>query len=195
MPCVCQRQNGRIANITTWPLPSGASTTCARLASAWPPTSDARQQHVVRVRRERQDRRADASAASPPPKPPPPRPPRPPPLRRSPPPPRPPRPPGAAAGAGSPRRLGIARRQHVAARFAIGVMFMPTPGMPPPPPPPPTTAAAAADAQHRRLAEVDRHLRVVAVRDRAACDRRTMPRMTEPRTNRPVGLLDRHAVA
>jgi len=31
VPWVCHRQNGRMANITTWPLPSGASTSWARL--------------------------------------------------------------------------------------------------------------------------------------------------------------------
>ena len=53
VPCVCQRQNGRIANITTWPLPIGASTTCARPASDLAADERARQQHVVGVRRER----------------------------------------------------------------------------------------------------------------------------------------------
>ena len=36
VPCVCHRQNGRMPNITTWPSPSGASTTAARFSRCWP---------------------------------------------------------------------------------------------------------------------------------------------------------------
>src|SRR5207249_10009811 len=38
-PCVCQRQNGRLANMMTCPLPIGASIATARPASDSPPTS------------------------------------------------------------------------------------------------------------------------------------------------------------
>ena len=39
LPWVSQRQYGRFANMTTWPLPSGTSMTTARPASASPPTN------------------------------------------------------------------------------------------------------------------------------------------------------------
>src|SRR5574341_794450 len=39
LPCVSQRQNGRIANSTTCPRPSGTSTTAGRPASSSPATS------------------------------------------------------------------------------------------------------------------------------------------------------------
>ena len=37
VPCVCQRQNGRMVNITTCPLPSGESMTLGRLERFSPP--------------------------------------------------------------------------------------------------------------------------------------------------------------
>ena len=55
MPWVCQRQKGRMANITTWPVPSGASTTCARFGQRLAAHEHARQQHLVGVRGEAQD--------------------------------------------------------------------------------------------------------------------------------------------
>src|SRR5450759_5937357 len=104
-PCVCQRQNGRFANITTCPLPIGASMATARPAIASPPTSRPDSSRSFgSVGNDRSTRgalgfapppprpprpcpavapgssgaEADAGAAPPPPPPPVPRPPRPP---------------------------------------------------------------------------------------------------------------------
>src|SRR6185503_18502391 len=90
-PCVCQRQNGRLANITTWPLPIGASMATARPVIASPPTSSPdKSRSLASVGNESRTRGALGLA------PPPPRPPNPPPP---PPPPRPPRPAPAPASA------------------------------------------------------------------------------------------------
>src|SRR5688572_25124438 len=156
VPWVCHRQNGRIANITTWPFPTGESMTVGRLDRASPP--------------ERVPERSMSSACAgnwttirgrmlssivgprPPPAPNPPPPPPPPP------PPRPPRPPGAGAAAPAsaagwagalPDGGHIPFGSHVARRsgLAIGFVFcqVPPPRPPPPPPPPPRPPLAAAE--------------------------------------------------
>src|SRR5688572_15269096 len=123
--------------------------TCARLASASPPTSTPDNSISDGFDgNERITRGRDASSPpNPPPKPP--RPPRPPPCAASPPPPpRPPRPPGTAAGADVCGFSG-SYGDNTFCRLAIGVTFIPTPGMPPrpprPPPPPPPPALSTGD--------------------------------------------------
>src|SRR6185436_1076014 len=86
-PCVCQRQNGRLANITTWPLPIGASMATARPVSASPPTSIPDSNRSLALAGNDSSTRG-GFASTPPPNPPAPGPPRPPPAPR--PPPRPP---------------------------------------------------------------------------------------------------------
>src|SRR5262245_50370735 len=150
-PCVSQRQNGRFANITTWPLPIVESSATGWPAIASPPTrTPDRSRSFGSVGNDSSTRGACAPPAPPrPPRPPsacapagasspapasPPRPPRPPP-----PPPRPPRPPRPCAvcsfAAGGPS--SVVRRGGV----ALGCMFMlpgppATPGPPRPPKPP-----------------------------------------------------------
>src|SRR5262245_60092394 len=150
-PCVSQRQNGRFANITTWPLPIVESSATGWPAIASPPTrTPDRSRSFGSVGNDSSTRGAcDPPAPPRPPRPPnacapagasspapasPPRPPRPPP-----PPPRPPRPPRPCAvcsfAAGGPS--SVVRRGGV----ALGCMVMlpgppATPGPPRPPKPP-----------------------------------------------------------
>src|SRR5690348_17533926 len=97
VPCDCQRQNGRIANITTCPWPTFSSTSCARLDNNSPCSSVPESSMssgldgnciTTRVEELGSALRPGTDAGAPPPKPPNPPGPPPPPA-----PPRPPRPP------------------------------------------------------------------------------------------------------
>src|SRR5262245_16347858 len=98
VPCDCQRQNGRMANMTTCPWPTFSSTNCARLDNNSPcssvPESSMSSAFDGNWRTTRVDEpgpaASPATVARPPPPPKPPDPPAPPPP---PAPPRPPRPP------------------------------------------------------------------------------------------------------
>ena len=190
MPCVCQRQNGRMANTRRGPGRPG----CRRPGRGWQAPDRRRARPTAACRpgsTGTRGRRAAASTAAAPPNPPPPRPPRPPPPAPPAPPPRPPRPPAGVAAAGAAASLASGSKgDRRLVCCAIGVTFMPTPGISAAPAA--AEPATAADVQHRGLVEVDRHLRVVAVGDRA---RAIAEHAAHDRAahEQPVRTLDRHA--
>ena len=153
MPCVCQRQKGRMANITTCPVPSGDVDHLRAIRERLAACQRARQQHVVRVLREAHDdawlpcRHSDAELRSHR-------------LER--------RDVGRPGLRRLGRRVGLPRRQREPRGHRRRVLpdagnlrsAAEEPGEL-------GRDAASARIEHRVLVEVHRHLRVVAIRDGA----------------------------